>query len=549
MLSEAIGPHVSTSLPIPVEESRVERPSLNDVWQRCQDFVEPLLQGASPNILLIEQSIRSMMERMGFGCGGLQQGIDELMHRFCSTDSLKSDWKAQKKWVKLGFDSAMVDFDPLAVRFAVETGLAVAVAMYKDASSSLEGDPMGFKLNGKQLMFLVEGSWTSVEEISKKIPYSKEEKRFIGWNIVHPLGFVPVGNINYQRLYPIAKLRPEIYTQLAHEASAFWKRREEVDEGQEKPYILQVLTTGRPWFPDRPWWGANLDDHSPEHSSARLIAPNGDVYSFGTKMFVSDAEHITQIANIMTTADTRVATPDYEEPKSSHEKRITSIPMTKERFDAICDYVSEATKGFPFNFAKANCARFVCSVMSIAGVSVDIKMTVGEFLAGCTPNLADIPVVGKPLAHVSLRVASVAGPILDLIRAFLRYVLPRFVHRFCATIVRAVHECGRLIGAFIAHLIAITFFGAARSLVSEEKTYASNRGPTAETALPTATRLLGWKDLFHPGALMFYHALKLRRWQEAQASTTIYTDARTGLACLKPKAPRPGRLDRLVQSL
>ena len=507
--------------------SVVPQPS-DEAWGVCAHGVEQALVAPAPNLLRVERLIRG-------ACEGKAVNPEVLIDRALSTETLKTLWKAQKKWVEAGFEESIVETDPEAVAYAVDTGLVHTLAMFRDASA-LDGETAAVQFQGGKALFKVERLWLPIGDFKGRIQYSPDEKKFIGWNCIHPDGFVRRDDTKYETLYPVAKLKPEVFDRVLRQGREFWEGREEVDEGREKPYVLQVMTTGRPCFPHM-WCLTNLDDHTPEHSSTRLIGPNGFVYSFGTKMRSVDADRVTKITNILSTAETHVPVPDYEETRPSQEKRVTSIALTKERFEAICRYVETANKGFPFNFAEANCARFVVSLMALAGVELDVKMTVGEFLLGCLPALSDVPAVGRPLSNVAAAVAFVAVPIIDILGAFLRYVLPQCIQRVHMFVVRKAEQLLRLIGAFVTNLFVLTLLGAGRTYIADGVRYEPNRGADGPLALPTSTRLMRWKDLFRPDALIFYHAIKLRRWQLAQHhATTVFTDPKYGFACLDPAA-------------
>jgi hypothetical protein len=454
-----------------------------------------------------------------------------------STKELKTLWQAQKDWVGAGFDERIVETDPEAVAYMVETNLLYTAMMFRDAKA-LGEDRSVVRVFNEKMEFKIERRWVSLRDLKGRIPYSDQERRFIGWNCIHPDGFVRHDDTKYENLYPIARLEQGAHRNIVRQGQKFWHGREDYDEGKEKPFVLQVITTGRPCFPDS-WALWNADEHTPEHSSARLIGPDGSVFSFGTRMGPSDAEQVTKITNILSTAETYVPTPDYEETRRSHEKRVTSIAITKEKFEAIRRYVEAATKGFPFNFANANCAWFVTTLMALGGVDVDVRMSPAEFISGCLPTLSNVPLVGEPLSKVASAVALVAVPIIDLIGAFLRYIVPRCIQKACAFVTNGIHQLFRMVGAFITNLVALAILGAGRTYIPEGTRYQPNRGADGPLALPTATCLMGWKDLFNPNALSFNHAVKLKRWQLAQRGcTTIFTDTRTGLSCLDPAAGR-----------
>ena len=191
--------------------------------------------------------------------------------------------KEQKKWVSAGFDRALVKTDPEAVHFAVSTNLIYTIAMFQKTEGILAGEKITIHNDDGVALFLVEGEWVPYSAFKEIIRYSQKEARFIGWNFVHPQGFIPRDWAEYDQIYPIAKLTQEAYQKIKTHAQQFWSADQpEVDPGVPKGYILQVMTTGRNLLPDA-WWAQNFKEHFPGHGSARLITPEGLVYSFGTE--------------------------------------------------------------------------------------------------------------------------------------------------------------------------------------------------------------------------------------------------------------------------
>jgi hypothetical protein len=471
----------------------------------------------------------------------LRSSTDAISSRL-ATEPFKTLLREQKKWVDAGFSEEVVVTDPEAVHFTIATDLLYTILMYKKSSDVLEGREITIPIVNGKALFLVEGEYLPYAAIKGRIQYSDSEKKFLGWNFIHPAGFVPRDNTDFSEMYPIAQLKADAYTRIAHTASQFWSEtQEEVDPGREKRYIFQVMTTGRCCIP-RTWWGTNFDDMTPEHTSSRLITPDGRVFSFGTKMRASDAEHVTSLTNILTTAITLTSALDYEEPRSSDEKRVTSIPITQERFDAILRYVNVANKGFLFNFASQNCARFVGAQMRLAGVPVNIKMSVAQFVLGMVPNLKNVPLIGQPMSKLIAIVAFVATPIIDIVATVLRYITPYPVKRVWEVVTWAIREVFRRIGAIAINGLFYFVMGAGKSLVPPGRIKEEKQDPDDEIALPTSSCLMHWWDIFNPDAFFAYHAYKLKLWQYKQASSVFYTKPESGFYCIDPAKGVPPAL-------
>ncbi len=463
----------------------------------------------------------------------LSHAIETVSSRLQS-DALKPLLREQTKWVEAGFPEEIVVTDPDAVHFVVSTDLLYTVLMFKKASGVLDGEELTIRFAEGKAFLKVEGRYLPYEAFKERIVYSEAEKKFPGWNYIHPDGFIPKDNTDFDEMYPIARLKPEAYEQIARTAAQFWgEDQEEVDPGHEKRCIFQVMTTGRSCIP-RTWWGINFDDMTPEHTSSRLITPDGYVYSFGTKMRAADGEKVTKLTNLLTTALSFTSALDYEEPKPSEEKRVTSIPITKERFDAIARYVNTHNKGFAFNFASQNCARFVNVQMALAGVPVDIKMSIPEFISNFFPTLANVPLVGRPLSSVIATISFVVTPIIDIISAILRCITPYPVKRVWEVLTWAAHELLRRIAAVLYNGFFFLVLGAGRTCLPPGRIPEHPVDPDDQLTMPTSNHLLHWWDIANPDAITGYHAYKVRMWQMKQRSSVFYTNPENGFSCIDP---------------
>lgn len=469
-------------------------------------------------------------------------GSIAIINTRLAEEPLKTTLREQKKWVEAGFPEEIVVTDPEAVHFAVSSDLLYTILMYKNASDALDGEEITIRFQDGKALFKVEGSYIPYDKCKETIRYSPEEKKFLGWNFVHPYGFILKDASSFDAIYPIARLKPEVCKRILDTASHFWSEdQDEVDPGEEKNFVLQVMTTGRRCFPST-WWGNNADDMTPEHTSSRLITPDGYVFSFGTKMRPADADKVTSLSNFLATAMSTTSAPDYEEPRSSNEKRVTSIPLTQERFDAILRFVNETNKGFPFNFPTQNCARFVTAQMALAGVNVDIKMSVAQFFYGMLPNLEQVPLIGTPLSKLIAAVAFVAVPIIDSLCAVLRNWTPRFVQTAWVVVTGAILEVFRRIGAVFINSIFFFAMGGGKSFISPDQCKEQDQQVGEGVSLPMAPRLMQWWDIFNPDAITIYHAFKLRQWQYKQDSTTLYEKPQFGLSCIDPIQGKPATI-------
>jgi hypothetical protein len=522
--------HVQQNLAVVTQEANQEHPDLiaiERLVERCEKELIAIEHGWAKPFDNQEQMAAKEVSKE------LRDTVNSIVARLAS-EPWKTLLKEQKKWVEAGFDERVVVTDPEAIHFAVSTDLLYTILMFKNSSDVLDGREITIPIVNGKALFLVEGEYLSYEDIKERILYSEEEKKFLGWNFIHPAGFIHRDITDFSEMYPIATLKPDAYDRIAKTASQFWtEAQDEVDPGVEKKYVLQVITTGRSCI-SKAEILKNFENHTPEHTSSRLITPDGKVYSFGTKMRAADSKKVTTLSHILTTALSMTSVPDYEEAHSSEEKRVTSIPITKERFEAICQYVNKASKGFAFNFASQNCARFVWAQTALAGVHVNIKMGVPEFLFGMLPNLKDVPVVGRPLAQLISAISFVVRPIIDSIVAVFLYITPYPVKRLWEAVTWVIREVFKRIGAVFFNSIFFLMMGAGNTILPPDRITEGKQDPEDELSLPTSPRLLRWRDIINPDAIIAYHAYKLRLWQKKQPSSVFYTNPASGFHCVDP---------------
>ncbi len=455
----------------------------------------------------------------------VHETVTDCWERLCADPLLKE----QEKWVAAGFDRALLVSDPEAVRFAVSTRLIHTISMFKKTADMLEGEVLDIRNEDGRALFKVEGEWLPYSAFKDRIHYSDEECRFIGWNVIHPMGFIPRDWAEYGEIYPIAKVTPEAYRKLKAHAEQFWTAEQpEIDPGCEKGYILQVMTTGRDYLPNT-WWAQNFKEHFPEHGSVRLITPEGFVYSFGTKMRLPDQEFLSHPSSYLGVGISNVPTPDYEEPRRSDDRLMTSLPVSKERCEKILDFVSRANRGICFNFARQNCVRFVATVLGIAGVEVNIRTSVHELLSGIVPRLSDIPDIGTTLSAAVSRIACVAGSLFDKISTVLGYLLPTPLKMLGACVGRVVTSIAQRIEAVFWNGIGLCLLGASKSIVPEGR-LADQNVPEVETF----RQLLHWSDIGTPDAIPLYYVSKLKAWMRRQTTSLLYLKPEHGFCCFDP---------------
>lgn len=466
--------------------------------------------------------------QLGIFITELENTVNALKARL-GTSPLKEKCREQEKWVKAGFDKELIITDPEAVHFAVESKLIYTIAMFQNSADILEGEKLTIKNNNGIALFKVEGKWIPYSDFKDRIVYSTEECRFIGWNFVHPDGFIPRDWAEYDYLYPIAKITPEAYQRVKAHADQVWtKDLPEIDPGVEKGYILQVMTTGRDLL-HRSWLTKNFIEHFPEHGSARIITPEGLVYSFGTKMRGPDEEFLCHPETYLGTGLSNVPTPDYEESRPSDDRLMTFMPISKARFEKEMDFVHRANKGLCFNFSRQNCIRFIENILRIGGAEMSTKMSISELVGNIVPNLSDIPILGKPMAALCDSVKCAVSPIFDALSSAFSWIMPFPVKKVVECIGWAVNELLRRIEALFWTTVGLLFMGATESIVPEERLNAKDL-PEVETF----RRFMDWSDLGNPEALRIYYVTKLKEWIRQRPNALIFKKPQYGFCCFDP---------------
>jgi hypothetical protein len=439
------------------------------------------------------------------------------------TEPLKSLAKEQDKWVKVGFDRALLKTDPEAVHFAVSTKLLFTIAMYDRSAAMLQGDPLTIRNVGGAAHFKVEGEWMPYAAFKDRIQYSPEFEKFPGWNFVHPQGFVNRDRAEYERIYPVAQLNEDGYKALAAHAQGFWSDKQpEIDPGIAKPCILQVVTTGRNRLPDM-WLAKNFREHFPEHAGVRVIMPNGDVYSFGTELPRPDERFLACREHYMGSGLANLPVPDYEEPRNSDDRSIVAVPISPERAEQILDFVSRANKGIPFNFARQNCVRFAEVSLRLAGVTMSARVSYTELIGHIVPRLSDIPYLGKIITLVS----GVASKIFACIGSVAQTITPYPLQQAWTAIEWMASQAGARLAAMALNSLALLVLGAENTIIPPSAPDASS-----VPEVDHFDRVITWDKFFSPDAIPVYYSARLKQWMLEQSNFRVVQKPQNGFCCL-----------------
>ena len=454
---------------------------------QTKDFI-----GIGERLKRLEEDVRRAVELNSF-----EKELLELQRQvwgmvaFMGTEPVCSTAREQEKWAAAGFDRSLVTTDPEAVHFAVSSKLIYTISMYASASKYLDGEPMAIMAVQGRAHFKVEGEWKPYSAFKNQIRYSEERRSFVGWNFIHPAGFVPQDWVDYDHIYPIAKLNTAGICAAAAHAQKFWGTDQpEVDPGIEKPYVLQVIATRKePEGASKAWWLRHFQEKRPDrHTSFRLITPDGDLYSFGIAIRHEDEALLSSIGGFLTTGLAKVPIPDYEESRKADGRVTVALPLSQERAKKILDFADAASKGIPFNIAQQNCAKFADTVIELAGVAVESRVPLSQLVFDGLPRFSDAPYLGGAAAAIS----KIAAPVFAKIPSMAIVPCPSLVKHVWS----ALGEAGSLIAACVINIASIAFFGAGASTGSQRK--------------------MSWRTLLSREMLKVYSPAQLEQWMLAQ---------------------------------
>lgn len=399
--------------------------------------------------------------------------------------------KAHDMWRQCQLPEKLIITAADFVEFAIDSGLAYSLA-WLDAAAHIQIDGQGVP------SIKVEGVWTSWNTLKKQIFYDREKKQLTSKNNQHCFyiytsqrGLVPVDRGSYS-LFPVHKLTPTEHQAIREAGLGFWKTHPEVDEGISKECVLQFVQTTREPFA-RNWLTENCLDAGSQHTGIRLVDIEGNLYSFGLKVSSELIEYVqAHPLSFLASGYGQVAFPDYEETRVYYYQRVTTVPITKERFESIVAFVNQVieAKGIRFCQTKPNCNTFGVAIGRLAGLEIDTEMTLPEVLVAGLPSIGQLPLIG--------RVVQAAQSVFAMISSY----TPRFVT-----------YVPRKIVALTCNII-LSVFGAMRE--GEPV-----RRPEKIGEFVRFSRLINSVyDLFDEEKIKMNHSYKMVAWQRKHGSAT-----------------------------
>lgn len=432
--------------------------------------------------------------------------------------------KAREKLTKIDIMAKGLSVDAISndgCQFLVDSGIAFWMDCFHNSPGVDPEKHQIRKSDTGDLLILQQGSYVPLAKVLSTLRYDEATDKVLDdkgqvWSYRSPDGLVPRDRFSYDMLEPIERLSQTVHESLLTKARMFWEGYREVDSGQPKECILQIVST-QLYASENPLT-RNMMDSYPQHATFRLIDKEGRVYSFGMQMEKDQQAAIFDegmLQNLLKTTVTKISTPDYEEAKPCHSKLITHIAITQDRFKKIADFVTATNKSdLSFNFMFQNCSTLAREVLRCAGFdSFPRRITAYEYLSGLLPNLDAIPGIGKPLQMCIDRIKELVTPIFN----FLNTYTPPFVSHFGKQITNVITYIPRVITTIFVSAIM-----ASMGAFTMSKPLAPGKEDNRDNSmrLTSFSRLFqSWTDIFDEKLQVVDSHTSLRVWQAQQKST------------------------------
>lgn len=479
------------------------------------------------------------------GCNfDIQEVISRVTNQFNQgSGEGKLSSKDVKKWKGLGFCETIAQDHPDCARFLLSTGLAFQIAMFQNSSNTeafakdTDNHPM-LKMNGQYTRWDTLNSMFDYDPVQECLIAKGQPA--IGYNYIYPDGIVQKHKSKFDAIYPVYEITQDESKNLLKHANKYFENNPEIDPGERKDCVLQVVTTKRDPFA-RNWFTENILDNSYEHVTLRLIEPSGKVYSFGAKLPIVESTMVFDHLpfTFAATANANITTVDYEESRRFEERRVTSIPLTLKRKEAILEYVNKTNReGIRFNYLRQNCNKFGQVVLGIAGVEVNTRISAMGLFWRMLPSVTRLPVAG-PVFRLANKVCRAVGSIFNK----LANLIPSPVKWFFSKV--------KLVVTFVPCKIGTLFLNTLVMILGASKKTMPLAPPKVHESTMQDNRLSPFNQLIDTFSEFFddeksdsYVSALMVEWQKKQKSTHIFTYDKPQMYMLPPhadNAPNPSQ--------
>lgn len=457
----------------------------------------------------------------------------------------EKDAKVVEKWKKLKLPESILENHIDCARFLMESGLAFEIVGYRETCRDPAQHDVQLANDGMP-MIKVQGAFKRWDLIKRELVYDEKTEKIRSqaypgqvvqsWTYLNQ-GLVPIDRLNNSTMVPIYRLSQTERQRVVDHARKFYETNREVDQGIPKDWVLQFHTSPRrqfvasiPPLPDTPLLD-NIVRNLNTHIVMRLIAPSGDVYSFGIEMPADSKEFLWEntMAKMLGTVTAKInKAGDYEEFRTHVGRLVTGVPLTAQRADNIIQMVN-SSGDIRFNFLRQSCLNLMNIVMKMAGYDAPPALTtVKEFFADLPPDVKHIPYIGCCLDKINR--------VFQRIASCISWATPGLVKKIVLTVSDIALYVPRKVNTVAVNLL-IKYKGGATMLHALPQGTEDEEFYQADRFLNFSRLIRSWKDLFREQTQEVYHSKYFIDWQKQQHSTFLEPGAPLPKLAVVPPAP------------
>lgn len=428
--------------------------------------------------------------------------------------------KRRTQWTKaLHLEETLFQEFPKSAIYLLDTRLAISIV----------GLATTFPKNGhaiqvftdqesgeKDLYIKVQGNWKSVEQIQENFTYntlssffyptstSNLEKRS-SWNYISVDGLIPIDRYIGDILVPAGILEKNQLQKLQEIA---------LPSSQDNAnHFLQMVASpapnGNSLFSPSSFLFRGWNQIKPYHFGIRLIDSQGNVLSSGIAIY-KEEQALIQSLGVGSTINSAPTLIDEEEFKRSPGKLTTTLAITEDQHQKICNYlIAKRTESVRFNYLFQNCTKLTKNILKIAGVNINNQIPLGELLLRPIPG-------SSALFHGIQKIAEKVNQLALKIFSASIYQITSGVYCF---LFHAVALPINFLGNIILYFLGGS--NKSKSLREEQISSTPREIEDPQEIVPFDSLLNSFTSFFRSEHLKVYHCKPLIEWMLKQEKGTF----------------------------
>lgn len=414
-----------------------------------------------------------------------------------SSDSFPNEKKREKTenlFKKFGWQPLLPLFEthPDFCHFLVKSKLAYAIRGYQhtietggDTPQGMEALKEGIRIDADgSPCLLKEGKWVRWETIKNEFDYDKKQQELHSktdrkeiWNYLYDPSTGEQGLVKGSRFGVVRPIYQLSETQIEK-------------LGIKNRSAIQLFSSDNQIIPKI------------SHCGMRLINEKGWVYSLAFET-AQDEPFFEAGQKVVGTYDATITSNDYDEHRFFTSRRVTTIPISEEKFNVALERVREYAKmPLRFNRVHQSCLAYTADIAKTAGVEIpDLVCHTYEF-------------VGRGLTELS-PVFRIIGKVVSFVRGILNW---------CAKIpvlglpFKAVLWIAHKVGVVAGNLLVVSLGGKHCSCPRSEIDNRDNK----EKLTYFHKLVRNWKDYFDEETGKLHSTFRFADWQLAHPGTTVH---------------------------